>query len=382
VNDIPTSDHSTVAVETTAYAALAAVRLAAYLALDAGLSVLPPREDGTKAPLAEGGTWKDSQEQLPSRDRVIGWYKAPGRHGLGCVCGRVSGGQEGYSLCVLDVDDATIGRALVERAQKSGLAEQLDRAAAGYSEISPKGGAHVFVQVPGEHKSVKLAERPDPADPKKRVTLIETKCEGGYIVMAPSCGPVHPSGRPYVVRAGDITTIATISVGEWEALCDLARSLDEMPRQAVQEAPRKAGDRERPGDAWARATPWEAIIEPKGYTFVYQSGEEWMIRQLDKDLGISGTINYRGSDLLKMFSTSTPFDPAKTYTKFAAYAVLYHSGNFHAAARALAQHTGIEGRSLPPAAIPLVRGTGAGRTKTTASRHSPSGIFPGSPRLI
>jgi hypothetical protein len=61
--------------------------------------------------------------------------------------------------------------------------------------------------------------------------LIETRGEGGYLVIAPSNGRVHPTGKPYVLRRGGLATIAEITPEEREALWALARSFDEMPEE-------------------------------------------------------------------------------------------------------------------------------------------------------
>jgi archaellum biogenesis ATPase FlaH len=47
---------------------------------------------------------------------------------------------------------------------------------------------------------------------------------------------------------------------------------------------------------------------------------------------VSATTNYGGADLLYVFSSSTEFDADKSYSKFAAYAVLEHGGDFSKAA--------------------------------------------------
>ena len=64
-------------------------------ALDAlahGLNVLPPKQDGTKAPDAR--RWTERQAFLASEDEVRAWYEGTARTGLGLVCGAVSGGLE------------------------------------------------------------------------------------------------------------------------------------------------------------------------------------------------------------------------------------------------------------------------------------------------
>ena len=58
----------------------------------------------------------------------------------------------------------------------------------------------------------KLARRPKHPEemnhPKDRIkTLIETRAEGGYIIIAPSGGGVHDTGQPYVLERGGLKTI-------------------------------------------------------------------------------------------------------------------------------------------------------------------------------
>src|SRR5262245_55154733 len=117
-----------------------AVRSVALDALELGLSILPPRDDGSKAPLADWTDpqtgkpiWKPAQEHLPERGRLKQWY-ANGRTGVGLVCGRVSGGLE-----LFEFDDADTYAAFQEAAAAVGLAELMECIEAGYLESTPAG---------------------------------------------------------------------------------------------------------------------------------------------------------------------------------------------------------------------------------------------------
>ena len=58
---------------------------AAWAAHAAGISVFPPREDGSKAP---DGDWKPYQATVATSERIASWY---GPHsGLGFITGAVS----------------------------------------------------------------------------------------------------------------------------------------------------------------------------------------------------------------------------------------------------------------------------------------------------
>ena len=173
----------------------------------AGLSVLPIRADGTKAPEwgllprefdpAEGRerpVWKPYQSRLPTEAELHAWF-ASGRYGIAVVCGAVSGNLE-----VLDFESVE----LFERWQdnllrcRSPLLGRLPVVA------TPRPGRHVYYRLPfPPQSSRKIARRrPTPEELTgrpglKAVVLIETKGEAGY-VLAPGSPPgCHASGGLY-----------------------------------------------------------------------------------------------------------------------------------------------------------------------------------------
>ena len=89
------------------------MREAALAAHDAGLCVVPPREDGSKAPISR---WKEYQAERPLRPQVESWYGS--RTGLGIECGEVSGGLE-----LFEFDDAETYRHYKEIAKATGLGD-------------------------------------------------------------------------------------------------------------------------------------------------------------------------------------------------------------------------------------------------------------------
>ena len=64
----------------------------------AGICVIPPKQDGSKAP--DAASWTEYQRRLPTDAELTRWYADPRRAGIGYVCGRISGGLE-----LLDFDD-------------------------------------------------------------------------------------------------------------------------------------------------------------------------------------------------------------------------------------------------------------------------------------
>jgi putative DNA primase/helicase len=165
------------------------------------------------------------QKRLPTAVELRHWW---GPHtGIGLVCGCISGNLE-----CLDFDSHAIYAAFCDACQAAGLSALLARLQAGYEERTPN-GVHLPYRCSQIAGSTKLAGRPDGIDdhghPKVK-TLIETKGEGGYIVIAPSSGAAHPDGLPYVLIRGDLDSIVTISPEERSDLLTLARTFDEMPR--------------------------------------------------------------------------------------------------------------------------------------------------------
>lgn len=310
---------------------------------DAGLNVVPAHEDGSKSPALSA--WTEWQENRRLRDNVEREYRQ-GRAGIGWLTGGGSGNEAG-ALEVLEFDCPITYDAYKQRAVEWGLGEVVERVEAGYLSESPGGGFHWPYRCPEIAANLKLARRPN--EPHEREhdadnvkTLIETRGTGGYIVEAPSSGKVHPSGKPYILRRGGVDTIATLTPEERDALHTLARTFDQMPkREAVPpRAERRRQSRQargtRPGDDFNSRVSWAEVLEPNGWQFAYNRGEEAYWRRPGKDgQSISATTNYGGADLMKVFTTSSPFDTEQSYNKFAVCAVLKHGGDFAAAAKAL-----------------------------------------------
>lgn len=342
---------------------------AARAAFLAGICVVPPRPDGSKRPIDAWARW---QSERPDADQMRRWYGDDGRQGgIGFVCGAVSGGLE-----LFEFDDRATYEEFIEAARGVGLRELVDRIERGYLEETPGGGVHWFYRCAEIAGNTKLARAPtdDPADPVR--VLIETRGEGGYAVVAPSNGTVHPSGRAYRLAQGGAGSIATLTPAEREGLWSLARSFDRMPRQAYRIAEEQGDWIERPGEAFAATTYWSDVLEPHGWRAVFTRGDETYWRRPGKDESWSATTNYKGSDLLYVFSTSTPFESERGYGRFAAYAVLEHGGDFTKAAAALAdkgfgKKTGKNagGDAAPVAPTPTYHLTDLGNAHRLVARH-------------
>ena len=160
----------------------------------------------------------------------------PGRSGIGLICGAISGGLELFEFEGRAVE-AGIFLDYWQAAEDAGLGDLLERIAGGYSERSPSGGIHLLYRCP-EPKTTKLARLAD------HLPLIETKGEGGYVIVAPSNGKVHESGGAWELVKGGFATIVTITAEERADLHALARIFDEPPpsERAAHEREKPAGD--------------------------------------------------------------------------------------------------------------------------------------------
>lgn len=302
----------------------------ALAAHHAGLSVQPPKEDGTKAP--DAAEWVSRQTIRATEDEVRRWY-ANGRTGLGVITGAVSGGLEMFEFEGRAID-AGLGEAFIDAAEASGLGELVSRIAEGYTERTPSGGLHWLFRTDAP-VTAKLASGPD------RLCLIESKGEGGYTITAPSYGSVHPTGGPWELVAGGFDSIATITPQEHAELHRLAATFDQAPRAKAREPRSERSDGSTkyevtPGDDYNARVPWGDILEPHGWRrlFTTRGGNEHWVRP-GKDVGTSATINDNGEGVLYVFTGSTAFEPDAAYSRFAAFSVLNHGGDLKSAAAAL-----------------------------------------------
>lgn len=304
---------------------------------ESGLCIVPPAQDGSKKPFPPGrdSGWRKYQTDRPELTLLKSWYDPRnGLTGIGIVTGRVSGNLE-----ALDFDTKAGWDAYREMAEHCGVAPLIERIWNGYGELSPR-GAHLLYRCSVIAGNTKLARD------ETGKAFIETRGEGGYLVIAPSNGRVHPSGGEYSVASGSLVGIQSISERERKDLWELARSMDRVQRPIDQreKSVLSVPESGRPGEDFNREASWPSILEPLGWTRLFERSGVTYWRRPGKKTGISATSGYAGTDLFYVFTSSTPLDNDRAYSKFGVFAALQHGGDFRAAASAL----GKNGYGTPP----------------------------------
>lgn len=292
----------------------------AYVA--AGLSVVPVRADGSKAPTV---SWKAYEKRRAIEFELHKWFAIDQPIGLAIIGGDISGNLE-----IIDFDDPSLIDPWVKavEAVRAGLVARLPRI------LTPKGGAHFYYRAPAVEHNQKLAVAED------KHVLIETRGEGGYVLAPPSHPKCHPLEKAYVHADGPLLTeIPTLTADERTTLLETARSFNRAPKKMIGPGekgnPSKEGEA-APGDDFNARATWEAVLEPYGWRKAKIDGPIVYWRRPGKtDDGHSASVGFCGDNLHVFSSNAAPFEPDATYSKWAALTYLKYNGDFKKSAKEL-----------------------------------------------
>jgi hypothetical protein len=278
--------------------------------LDAGLSVIPITMPEKRPSVA----WKQYQEHPPQK----GSLPYLDTNGVALICGHVSGNVE-----VIDVDiknDPT----LADRFDEVIASFCPDVIAEGMVTIQRtiSGGLHIVYKCEQISGNMKLAK--DEAG----LCLIETRGEGGYIVIAPTPG--------YSVILGQLENIPTLTIDERTRLLDACRALNKYFQKTYtpkEDATHYTSEDNTPGNDYNSRGKLEDLIEPLGWSFshTYKNNQYW--RRPDKKVGHSASWN---GTVFFIWSSSTKLEPEKGYNLFQLRTYLQFGGDFSACAKQLA----------------------------------------------
>ena len=317
------------------------VALTAGRAYEAGISVVPVKEDGSKAPAVP--RWKQYQTTRPTEAETEAWF-AQDRYGLGFLTGEASGNLEMFELEGRAVERGILEE-FVNRCEAAGVGDAFRRVTQGYWEKTPGGGHHWLYrcsEIAGNEKLARLPAEVDPVTGEKTVpVLIETRGRGGFTVAAPSNGPCHENGGAWTLTSGGVESIATITPAERAAIWDVARSFDEYEASRPKSKPKqpKLGDTgDGPGvaDDYDRRHTWTELLEAEGWTKLYTAfdgNERW--RAPGERIGHQATVGDNGDGPFYNFDTGLAIEEDTAYSKFQFYAGMHHDGDLSAAAKEL-----------------------------------------------
>ena len=166
---------------------------------------------------------------------------------------------------------------------------------------------------------------------------IDIRGTGGQIVAPPT---IHPNGRGYhwEVEHSPLDGHAVAEAPGW--LLDLLNTDPAASEPRRTPRPRIHGE-VLPGEWWEANTDWPTELARYGWqlhsTHNDATGEYyelWTRPGKHPDEGASASLYYKGSNVLKVFSTdAAPLRPDETYTLWGFHVTNEHSGDFETAAR-------------------------------------------------
>ena len=284
-----------------------------------GLSVIPVKTD--KRPAI---SWNKYQKEVITDTEIDNYFS--NECFIAVVCGQVSGGLE-----VLDFDNHQNDakqRMIDYFANKE--AKEIYEKYRFPVEKSAGGGYHVFYRCSKIEGNKKLAEVPvwnDKLNKWRPDAVIETRGEGGYVIIAPSKG--------YVLQKNSFEVIEEITPEERDVLISVARSFNKFEKPKPKT---NFENKDKPGDLFNDDINAEGEVKSmlRNAGWIELNHKDW--RRPNKNKGISATFNYVGKNVFYCFTANGyPFEPQSAYSPFQVKALLEHNSDFKGCAKELAK---------------------------------------------
>jgi len=285
--------------------------------LKAQLSVIPTKED--KIPALP--SWKPYQSQRIKEEDIEPLFSGANVKGLAIICGAISGGLE-----VIDVDTKHDTTGSLWEELRSLLEDNLPEL---YNSLviaqTRSGGYHIYYRCSSIAGNLKLSIK------ENREVLIETRGEGGYVIAPPSPG--------YSFIQGDPSKIAIITPEEREIIISIGRSFNELeevkPKVNTPSSTTYNSIGLSPFDDYNQRGDIIALLESKGWRVVNQQGQRInLLRPGSTDSKTSGNY-HTGLRVLRVFSSSTEFNPDKGYSPSQVFNLLECNGDWKKTAKEL-----------------------------------------------
>lgn len=201
------------------------------------------------------------------------------------------------------------------------------------------GGYHILYKTSIEEGNQKLASRITLDEEKKhekddRRVLLETRSLGGYVVLAPTEG--YKWDNPF----STIAAIPTLEDWQRNSIIQCCRDFDELGEVYVSKEAKIPTETKISGKSTIEAfneahTPLDFVVN-EGWQYKNSIGANERYVRPGKALreGHGATYN-RELERFYVFTSSTIFEPDKSYDAFGVYAALYHNNDYSAASKKL-----------------------------------------------
>lgn len=280
---------------------------------ESGLNVLP----ATKSLKRPNGSWREYREKRRAVDEAFDCCDA-----LAIVCGAISGNVE-----IIDFDAGA-----VDFDNWAERVAELDESAAQtlfscVLETTQSGGKHLAYRCETSvDGNLKLTTRAVDGAAK---TTIETRGEGGIVIVAPTAG--------YTVVRGDWAALPVVSAATRQTFLDAARSLSDAPKEPPKTpnaVPRSIANE---GDSIADWMRTQGIIPrlltANGWRYIETRGDNEHWRRPGKNDGVSGTLNLEKLCFYVFSSNAAPLEPNRAYSALQLAATFEFGGDEKEAAR-------------------------------------------------
>jgi hypothetical protein len=260
-----------------------------FLAHSQNINAIPVNQDKTPA----CGSWSQWQIQ-PQTLEESQKHSNESSVGIAVITGTASGG-----LDSIDFDQMKIYQDYLDAAHGTPMEAIINRIREGYEEQSPN-GIHWLYRISNAGKPFPSNEKWAFKDSK---IAIETRGQGGYIVIAPSL-----DGK-YKLLSGSLDQIATITMEERNQLKALAKQLNEKKDDDIYGKQINLDDA-KPIDEWSKKTKWDELLAPDGFKEVSTKGnvtkwhKEGSVNPVSAISGIAGGKSK--SDTFTCFTSNAP----------------------------------------------------------------------------
>lgn len=284
-----------------------------------GISVLPTTEKKTPAMK----TWAHLQTDIMTIEESEKVFEKS--YGLGVICGKVSGYLEAIDFDAHNKNIQQIWEAFTGNDGINFILESNNI----YIERSKRGGYHIIYRYESDQQPdgpMKLAFWDMGTAPAE--SMIETRGEGSYIIIAPTDG--------YTQLKGDMLSLSLLQEEQRDYLLSFARSFNQIKTATIPTEAKQA-----PFDVtdpiswynWNKADAAKMLLKDKGWQYVgfneTEKVEQW--RRPNKTDGVSATWGKNYNALYVFTSSVEYFMQNCYYTPFQILVKLKYSGNYRQA---------------------------------------------------